>query len=156
MIEYHTQAEMAPHRARFDGGYKPDGIWGCWVWARGLTTTGYGHFSIGSRYFQAHRLAYIVAFGSIPDGLYLDHLCRNRACVNPTHLEPVTHRENIRRGSGSVLTPQSVRYIRARIAAGIGQRALAREMGINHSTISRVIGGSLWSDVDAKRKEQAA
>jgi HNH endonuclease len=49
----------------------------------------------------AHRVAYEMWFGPIPDGLVIDHLCRNRACVNPAHMEPVTHRENLLRGTGA-------------------------------------------------------
>ncbi len=74
---------------------------GCWLWTGYLTRGGYGRLYIGSyRYEYTHRLAYEEAVGPIPDGLELDHLCRNHACCNPAHLEAVTHRENIRRGAG--------------------------------------------------------
>jgi hypothetical protein len=72
----------------------------CWLWTAYLSPRGYGHFVSGvtgsSR--LAHRISYELLVGKIPDGLVLDHLCRVPACVNPSHLEPVTNAENIRRG----------------------------------------------------------
>lgn len=71
----------------------------CWVWTGGKTH-GYGEFHIGGKNFHAHRLAYEMLVGPIPSGLDLDHLCRNRACVHPMHLEPVTRQVNLLRGEG--------------------------------------------------------
>ena len=72
----------------------------CWVWESGKDKDGYGFTSIKSRYKLAHRVVYELLVGEIPQGLQLDHLCRNRSCVNPNHLEPVTSRENTMRGNG--------------------------------------------------------
>lgn len=69
----------------------------CWIWTRALRN-GYGAIWIDGRVEYAHRAAYELHIGSIPDGLELDHLCRVRSCCNPTHLEPVTRRENLMRG----------------------------------------------------------
>lgn len=72
---------------------------GCWMFDS-LTTRGYGQFQHDRTHVAAHRWAYQLLVGEIPDGLTLDHLCRVRACVNPWHLEPVPHRTNILRGEG--------------------------------------------------------
>lgn len=72
----------------------------CWLWTGSLNTPGYAALGVeGKTYNSAHRLAYEWLVGPIPEGMHLDHLCRNRSCVNPAHLEPVTCRENILRGT---------------------------------------------------------
>ena len=75
---------------------------GCWNWTASTTPGGYGSLSLpnGER-CVAHRFSYEHHVGPIPDGLQIDHLCRNRRCVNPEHLEPVTQRENILRGEST-------------------------------------------------------
>lgn len=76
----------------------------CWNWT-GAIHHGYGNFYVGGGRANrtttgAHRFAYELLVGPIPEGLDLDHLCRNRRCVNPDHLEPVTRGENVLRGDG--------------------------------------------------------
>jgi hypothetical protein len=71
---------------------------GCWAWTGTRSWNGYGTLKFRGRWTNAHRAAYLLERGSIPDGLQIDHLCRNRACVNVAHMEAVTQRENILRG----------------------------------------------------------
>ena len=71
---------------------------GCWEWTGCLFTAGYGAILVGGKKRSAHRISYELRVGPIPEDKELDHLCRNRACINPAHLEPVTRRENVRRG----------------------------------------------------------
>ena len=74
---------------------------GCWIWLRTIRRGNeYGRVSISGRTLSAHRWVYEVIRGRIPNGLELDHICKVRCCVNPDHLEPVTHKENTLRGIG--------------------------------------------------------
>lgn len=90
---------------------------GCWLWCLGKNSHGYGRITVpGVRYVEAHVVSYNAFKGEIPEGLELDHLCRVRHCINPNHLEPVTHAENMRRSAaafthcpnGHAYTPENV------------------------------------------------
>lgn len=71
---------------------------GCWVWTGGLDTKGYSHMLVHDRkWVSGHVISYTNIVGPIPEGMELDHLCRNPRCVRPDHLEPVTHRVNTQR-----------------------------------------------------------
>jgi hypothetical protein len=71
---------------------------GCWNWTGAKSPAGYGKFHNNSGTMQAHRFMYELTKGKISRPLVIDHLCRNRGCVNPKHMEVVTHRENTMRG----------------------------------------------------------
>ena len=88
--------------ARFWPKVNKAGSGGCWLWTAGRSSRsrGYGDCWFARRMLRAHRVAFELVTGPIPDGLELDHLCRVRLCVNPDHLEAVTHAENVRRGDG--------------------------------------------------------
>ncbi len=70
----------------------------CWLWTTPRVADGYGEFQVNRQKVLAHRFSYTLLIGPIPEGLELDHLCRVRHCVRPSHLEPVTHRVNLLRG----------------------------------------------------------
>lgn len=98
------RAGPAPAYERLARRLETDAATGCINWTGPVTRQGYGRIGLGGRdggHTQAHRLAYETAKGPIPEGLVIDHLCRNRRCCNPDHLEAVTSRENTRRGSSS-------------------------------------------------------
>lgn len=70
---------------------------GCWLWQGSKTSAGYGSIGMARTTYYIHRLMYEALVDSIPEGLEIDHLCEVRNCCNPSHLEPVTHAENMRR-----------------------------------------------------------
>lgn len=87
-----------PHEAAAERFWqKVDKSGECWLW-RGSARQGYGQINFRGIPMPAHRFAYELLVGPIPDGLVIDHLCRNPPCVNPAHMEPVTNEENLRRG----------------------------------------------------------
>lgn len=119
----------------------------CWVWQRTVIRSGYGMVNRDGRQQLAHRYYYEQQHGEVPDGLHLDHLCRNRSCVNPDHLEPVTNAENCRRGLNTKLTSRDVETIRHLIAGGYVQRSIALRFGVSESLISRIKLGKTWTAV---------
>lgn len=113
----------------------------CWIWQRGMHRKGYGltHVRIGNnpaRYVTmlAHVRYWEQLNGLVPEGKELDHLCRQRPCCRPDHLEPVTHLENVRRGSGTRLTPAD----RALIAQStLPAPELAKMFGVRPDSIKK-------------------
>lgn len=82
----------------------------CWIWLA-TKSRGYGNFWDGKRYRGAHLFSYEFLIGKVPEGLQIDHLCRNKACVNPAHLEPVTARENMLRAKEFKITEFGVKKL---------------------------------------------
>lgn len=94
--------EMPSWGSRFVAQVQLDGASGCWLWTGRPSGKGYAQLRVGDRRPVAHRLMWEYVNGPVPDGLFLDHLCRTRHCVNPSHLEPVTSRENTMRSPVAV------------------------------------------------------
>jgi hypothetical protein len=97
----------------------------CWLWLGRIDTSGYGEYkqyaSPGRKHFwRAHRVAYELLVGPIPEGLVIDHLCRVRDCVNPAHMEPVTSAENTRRGSAVGRSGATGAHLRRAYVDGVG------------------------------------
>lgn len=138
-----------------DRGYETP----CWIWQGGLDQFGYGQTYTGGRNkarvkISTHRLAWITAYGPIPDGQWVLHRCDVPTCINPAHLFLGSNLENIadmvskrrhahgERNGGAKLTPDQVREIRA--AQGVYQRDLAKRYGVSQTTIHSIRAGHTW------------
>ncbi len=130
-------------------GYETD----CWLWQLCKDKDGYGTVGVASgKMALAHRAYYEERFGPVPEGKELDHLCRVRACVNPEHLEPVTHHENLRRGGRLKLTPRDVAEIRRSTDTHL---VIARRFGITQPHVSRIRAWLAWRALPDSVKPKA-
>lgn len=121
---------------------------GCWNWTGKLDRLGYAKClqlgGRGSKTLRPMRYFYEALIGPIGPGLHLDHLCRNRRCINPWHLEPVTPAENARRGANAKLTEAMVEDIRGRLSRGIPSHVIAGIFGVSQATICDIKMGRRW------------
>lgn len=145
---------MQPYEERFWSKVEkgPD----CWVWKEQMRH-GYGSFSIDAKYYQAHRIAYLLTRGPIPPGMFVCHACDNPACVNPAHLWLGTNSDNMadmarkrraRHGQAhraTKLTEEQVRELLVLAQTGsYRHRDLARQFGVARSTVTKLINGTTW------------
>ena len=104
-IPYNTTEEKLTYimsRIKYDKDKQFNGTL-CWNWCKAINSDGYGSYMLRGKPMKAHRESYLCYYKEIPEGLEIDHLCCNKACCNPLHLEAVTHQENVKRGqSGKV------------------------------------------------------
>lgn len=138
----------APH-AGYGPAYSVNPVTGCWVWLRSTDKDGYPYFRSDGKVIRSHRFYYERDKGAILDGLELDHLCQNRLCVNPDHLEAVPHVENVRRGRRcNHLTIEKAREIRA-LRGTMTHRAIAERYGISHALVAHVMTNRVWKEESA-------
>ena len=124
----------------------PLGLGECWDWIGARSNKGYGYFNAGEKRVRAHRFSYELYNGPISKVMTIDHLCRNRGCVNPTHLEVVTLQENISRGNSmrtyrKTHCPAGHEYSQlfsgrryCRVCSAIRQREYRKSLGRKEST----------------------
>ena len=122
---------------------------GCLIWTGTLNHDGYGLIWMFEQQYQClvHRVTYelVHGAGSIPDDKETDHLCRNHACFEITHLEIVPHAINMQRSVRAKLTPDEVREIRA--IQGLTQRTIAEMYGISQQQVSGIRRRAFWSNI---------
>ena len=137
----------------------------CWIWTAHLDAQGYGRFWLNGKSWLAHRLAYLLANGVIPEGLQINHRCNNPPCCNPRHLKHGTQQDNMndmvnaeRQARGEThgrteLTEAQVVKIRDLYASGdCTQADLAERFGVTGGTISQTITGETWAHIDGAGK----
>jgi len=138
------------HATRKLSAVRVDPTTDCWLWLKSLHTNGYGvAYSDDGNHErkQAHRMVWEWVYGDIPIGFELDHLCRNRACVNPTHIRLATRAENTQCGLIAKLNPNEVQRIRHLRKQGLSERRIAGMVGVSRGTISGVVRNQTWKNV---------
>lgn len=146
---------------------------GCWLWQASLNRLGYGHAFHGGRVDKAHRVAWKIERGTIPDGMCVCHTCDVRSCVRPDHLFLGTQVENIadmkskgrgrtndKRGTGNSsckLTEDQVREIRTLYAARHSRPGIAQRFGVSVGTVNDIGRGKRWKHLphEATTQQQA-
>jgi len=121
----------------------------CWIWQRALDSKGYGQVRVNGRLRRAPRVFYERAHGTIPEGMQIDHLCCNKGCVNPVHLEAVTGTENIRRSPATILTEIEVAQIKRLLKLGWAGQRIGRVYAISKHTVYNIRDGRIWKDIEA-------
>ncbi len=122
----------------------------CWLWTGYTEKKGYGKTSVRGKYIRVHLAVYIELVGPVPKGLELDHLCRVKACCNPAHMEPVTHRVNTQRGAAGAHLAQRTHCPQGHPYEGANLREKIRASG----TINRLCRACAREDARKRREKR--
>lgn len=120
---------------------------GCWTWTGHITKKGYGLYRLPGtiKTQMSHRVVYERYYGKIPLGMQLDHLCRNRACVNPKHMEVVSGTENHRRGLGVKISKEIADKIKQEYKEGkLLQKEIGAKYGVTNHCVSKIVRNKTW------------
>ena len=117
----------------------------CWVWHGAIADNGYSKVRFRNKHTSVHRVIYEHYKGKIPKGFQVDHLCKNKLCVNPEHLEAVTPAENTRRASKKA-NLLIVRIIK-KLTGKIKQHEISGIFGLHQCHVSRIVSGKRWEGV---------
>ena len=160
-----TANDIARFWQKVDGGF---GLWGggesyCWEWTAARDKDGYGQFWLGGKPEKAHRIAFALHNGAIPEGLHICHSCDNPGCVRPSHLWAGTNADNHadkaakgRARNGEIhgenhgaakLDVERVKAIRAARANGESMRSIGFRFGVRHTQVGRIVRRENWARI---------
>lgn len=124
--------------------YKVNPVNNCWEFVGCLTHNGYGQMKRNRKHLRANRYFYEKYVNKIPVNYQIDHLCKNRKCVNPKHLEAISAKENVQRSSVAKLSRNQVKEIRSKYLLRYKQTVLASLFNIGQTEISRIVNNLRW------------